>query len=812
MKITDMIQPLVVSAPLAFEGDKNIIPESASGSNKASIEEGFPEITQLPLADGGLPPERADFNGMFYLSTDQRVFLQNGGVITFSEEVSTAIGGYPKDAVLAYFDEKGEYHLAQSLIDDNTYNFVESPEYLDGAHWQKINMGGSSRNIGEIVTSTLPLVDAGLHLLDGSLLQGGGIYNAFVSYIKNLYETNSAASYFATEEDWQASVSSYGVCAKYVYNSTDNTVRLPKITGLIEGTVDTNALGQLVEAGLPALSVNAGGDHTHTGTTATAGSHNHNLISPFNLKWGMKGSGDNWSGTQSAQNYADGVNYDNWTEVNGNHTHTFTTALGGGHTHTLSGAGIGNSNTVQPQTVKAFVYVVVATSVKEDIVVDIDNIATDLNAKADKSDTANNNLSNLTVEGEKHFVNKNQISNCILEVPQRIKLEFLNGVLTLKAGSELLQPDGLEDDGITWKFKYKTIESDMVFPGISSTNEYTGSAFIYARYNTTVSNGYQLDYFVPASPVIGATAPASPFDYQIFYNTAENKLYMWYQNTWRSDLDIAFPIADVTITTTSIQSLDNVYNTTIACGNGLLVQSGVKVLMPNGLNPDGTLNNLEYTTPYVLAESVDISGSMDWVYTLGSDGDIYALFREFYYVQTSTPVIPNYVGVAFWYNPATNKSTFFLNGVAQERPAIIIGSNIKSGTSANIAAAPQKTSANLLKYSDKSFISSWSLPSTRYINLAISTNGNTSYEAPANGWFVIDGVDSTGYGVNSVVVLRNRVTRLGASSFIDGGMNGGFINCATPVSAGDIVDLFYQGALSATTMNLKFVYAEGEDE
>ena len=797
MKITDMIQPLVVSAPLAFEGDKNIIPESASGSNKASIEEGFPEITQLPLADGGLPPERADFNGMFYLSTDQRVFLQNGGVITFSEEVSTAIGGYPKDAVLAYFDEKGEYHLAQSLIDDNTYNFVESPEYLDGVHWQKINMGGSSRNIGEIVTSTLPLTDASLHLLDGSLLQGGGIYNAFVSYIKNLYETNSAASYFATEEDWQASVSTYGVCAKYVYNSVDNTVRLPKITGLIEGTVDTNALGQLVEAGLPALSVNAGGDHTHTGTTAISGNHNHS--STHQMRAGN--GGPNVAGWGADNGYAGDATL--WTNLSGDHTHTFTTALGGGHTHTLSGAGIGNSNTVQPQTVKAFVYVVVATSVKEDIVVDIDNIATDLNAKANIADTADNNLSNLTETGEKHFLNKTRLSNCVLEVPQRIKLEFVNGVLTLKAGSQLLQPDGVNDDG-NWMFKYKTVESDIVFPGISSGSVYQGPIFIDARNASTDTDNVILDCYVPDNCGTGPSFPAAPNEYMRFWNTSDNRLYIYINSTWRSDLDMTFPIADVTINTTSIQSLDNVYNTTIACGNIFLVQSGVKVLMPNGLNPDGTLNNLEYTTPYVLTESVDISGSMDWVYTLGSDGDIYALFREFYYVQTSTPVIPNYVSVAFWYNPATNKSTFFLNGVAQERPAIIIGSNIKSGTSANIAAAPQKTPANLLKYSDKSIISSWGLPGKRYINLALGVSGSI-YEAPATGWVTIDTSNSA---LNGFVRLCNETSGLYAQSITP--FDFAALSVFVPARENDRISLFYDKAGSLNYF--KFVYAEGEDE
>lgn len=807
MKITDMIQPLVVSAPLAFEGDKNIIPESASGSNKASIEEGFPEITQLPLADGGLPPERADFNGMFYLSTDQRVFLQNGGVITFSEDVSTAIGGYPKNAVLAYFDEKGEYHLAQSLIDDNTYNFVESPEYLDGAHWQKINMGGSSRNIGEIVTSTLPLVDAGLHLLDGSLLQGGGIYNAFVSYIKNLYETNSAAGYFATEEDWQASVSTYGVCAKYVYNSVDNTVRLPKITGLIEGTVDTNALGQLVEAGLPGINTtvttSVAGDHYHDrGSMEIYGTFNGGRVNELGDTTGAFyaiQTGTGFTGGYSGSGIKFGFNASrNWTGV------TNTT---GAHSHNVTvqstSAIYGNSNTVQPQTVKAFVYVVVATSVKEDIVVDIDNIATDLNAKANIADTADNNLSNLTETGEKHFLNKTRLSNCVLEVPQRIKLEFVNGVLTLKAGSQLLQPDGI-DDSENWHFKYKTVETDLVMPSISSANVYQGPVFIDARTELTDANTYRLDYYVPDNCGTGPSFPAAPNEFMRFWNTSDNKLYMYHNSTWRSDLDLAFPIADVTINTTSIQSLDNVYNTTIACGNGLLVQSGVKVLMPNGLNPDGTLNNLEYTTPYVLAESVDISGSMDWVYTLGSDGDIYALFREFYYVQTSTPVIPNYVGVAFWYNPATNKSTFFINGVAQERPAIIIGSIIKSGTSANISIVPQKTPANLLKYSDRSLISTWGFPANRITHLALGASGAT-YEAPANGWFFLDAnagaagqfIEYVGENANYYQYVYSTYNSAQPLQFL------------CPVRSGSVITINY--STNAGVNRFCFVYAQGEN-
>ena len=74
-----------------------------------------------------------------------------------------------------------------------------------------------SRNIGEIVTSTIPLTDAGLHLLDGTLLSGSGIYAAFVDYIADLYDSGNYTAIFDTEANWQSAVTQYGVCGKFVY-------------------------------------------------------------------------------------------------------------------------------------------------------------------------------------------------------------------------------------------------------------------------------------------------------------------------------------------------------------------------------------------------------------------------------------------------------------------------------------------------------------------------------------------------------------------------------------------------------------------
>ena len=67
---------------------------------------------------------------------------------------------------------------------------------------------GSTRNIGQIIKSLLPLSDAGLHLLDGSVISGGGVYSAFVNYIKKL---DLNANYFTSEANWQSAVSKYGV-------------------------------------------------------------------------------------------------------------------------------------------------------------------------------------------------------------------------------------------------------------------------------------------------------------------------------------------------------------------------------------------------------------------------------------------------------------------------------------------------------------------------------------------------------------------------------------------------------------------------
>lgn len=222
----------------------------------------------------------------------------------------------------------------------NAANMNKIEDALEDVDYRINNI--SLRNVGEIIKSTIPLTDAGLHLLDGALISGSGVYMAFVNFIASLVSVYP--NLFISENDWQTSVSTYGVCGKFVYDSVNNTVRLPKITGIIEGTTNTNALGDLVEAGAP------------------------QIFSSSNTYWvGRQGNGDpDGSGDTGGQ---PGGYVRSSIQLN----------------TTGQSSIYGKSDTIQPQTIKALYYIVVANSIKTNIQVDIDEIVTDLNAKADKS-------------------------------------------------------------------------------------------------------------------------------------------------------------------------------------------------------------------------------------------------------------------------------------------------------------------------------------------------------------------------------------------------------------------------------------------
>lgn len=273
------------------------------------------------------------------------------------------------DSALTNYDvnteyQKGAWVLAEvegeKAIFESKYDGNKGNSLLDETYWDKVKLGGSSRNIGELVTSLLPQTDAGLHLVDGALINGDGAYADFVNYIAELYNADPTANYFTDEETWQTSVTTYGVCGKFVYDNVANTVRLPKATGIIEGTIDLSALGDLVEAGLPNITAQVVGVYTHNVVNASGALGILNTSQAGSL--GSAGS-------------------HKWTDWSFNASRS-------------SSIYKNNFNKVQPQTIKGFVYICIATSKKTDVEVNIDNVMTDVNGKADTD------LTNLTNTGK----------------------------------------------------------------------------------------------------------------------------------------------------------------------------------------------------------------------------------------------------------------------------------------------------------------------------------------------------------------------------------------------------------------------------
>ncbi|MCT1587209.1 hypothetical protein M3E74_07040 [Morganella morganii] len=132
-----MKNPKLIVKPFAKNGQKNVIPENyetSMESNQATWDQGFGQITMLPVAAGGLPPKGQDFNGIFNQISENIVYLSQGGRFKFSAEYAEAIGGYPKGAILQSDDEKKEY---LSLIDNNKVNFNTATDISES--WKLVN-------------------------------------------------------------------------------------------------------------------------------------------------------------------------------------------------------------------------------------------------------------------------------------------------------------------------------------------------------------------------------------------------------------------------------------------------------------------------------------------------------------------------------------------------------------------------------------------------------------------------------------------------------------------------------------------------
>lgn len=127
-------EPGKIITPWAESGLKNPIPPTANpATGRAGFDQGFSAINMTAKEAGGIPPFGQDFNGIFYEVTNILRYMQAGGQPTFDAALATAIGGYPKGAMVLGSDG---VTLWQSKVDSNS-----TDPNTDPSDWGTFDIG-----------------------------------------------------------------------------------------------------------------------------------------------------------------------------------------------------------------------------------------------------------------------------------------------------------------------------------------------------------------------------------------------------------------------------------------------------------------------------------------------------------------------------------------------------------------------------------------------------------------------------------------------------------------------------------------------
>lgn len=179
------------------------------------------------------------------------------------------------------------------------------------------------------------------------------------------------------------------------------------------------------------------------------------------------------------------------------------------------------------------------------------------------------------------------MSNCITKIPQHINLELsTDGTLTLKAGSKVYVPNGV---GV---FDEVTIQSDKSYTNTNLSNMPHVAFINTAGDLKIVAEGAQTHS--------GTTAPTVSAIYILWYDTTNNLVKYSTDSGASYYDDCSLPIAVLGVSGNKMTSIDQVFNGMGYIGAVAFAVPGVQVIIPNGFNSNGQLNNYTATVERVL--------------------------------------------------------------------------------------------------------------------------------------------------------------------------------------------------------------------
>lgn len=229
------------------------------------------------------------------------------------------------------------------------------------------------------------------------------------------------------------------------------------------------------------------------------------------------------------------------------------------------------------------------------------------------------------------------ITNCITAIPQDIKLELVDGVMTLKAGSKVYKANG----------ESITISGDLV---VAQGGTNTGAFAFYRSDNNTV-------YTVVASQTFsGATAPESPVITTTWLDTEAKDVKVYDGTQWVGGVSLPLCIFDNQ--DGKVTAVGQIFNGFGYIGSTAFILPGVKGLAPYGRNEDGSLKNFEIQFTGVYTRSITWDCSKGQELFLGYDSGAMnpgfvstgGLWR--YFEKSTEPSSPKKYDI--WYNPDAN--------------------------------------------------------------------------------------------------------------------------------------------------------------
>ena len=155
-------EPQKWAATLGSTADVNSLPATTpSGSGRASTSGLFPPVTQLPLDQGGIAPERGDFNALFKYLGEYIYYVMQGGVYTYVTTYNYTAGNF----VL----HEGSLYLC--IAANGPGSAVKYP--TDTAYWRRLALMSDIPAVPTVGNGTITVRASGTSLGSFTVNQGG---------------------------------------------------------------------------------------------------------------------------------------------------------------------------------------------------------------------------------------------------------------------------------------------------------------------------------------------------------------------------------------------------------------------------------------------------------------------------------------------------------------------------------------------------------------------------------------------------------------------------------------------------------------